>query len=57
MIPGIDKNSPLLGLFDSLEKREPYIRIHGLKGSSAAYLISQVARTIHGPLAVITADE
>jgi len=57
MIPGIDKNSPLLGLFDSLEKREPYIRIHGLKGSSAAYLISQVARTIHGPLAVVTADE
>jgi transcription-repair coupling factor (superfamily II helicase) len=57
MILGADKDSPLRPLFDGIEKRESYFRVHGLKGSSAAYLISQVARTIHGPLAVVTADE
>jgi transcription-repair coupling factor (superfamily II helicase) len=57
MNPGFDKNSPLYPLFDFIEKREPLFRIHGLKGSSAAYLVSQVAFKIHCPLVVLTADE
>src|SRR3989304_5564962 len=57
MTLGIDQNPPFLALFDWIEKRESYVRIHGLKGSSAAYLLSQVARTSHAPLAVLTADE
>ncbi len=57
MIPGIDKSSPFLTLFEAIGKREPYIKVHGLKGSAAAYLLSQVARKIHCPLAILTADE
>jgi transcription-repair coupling factor (superfamily II helicase) len=57
MSPGFEKKSPLDPLFDFIEKREPLFRIHGLKGSSAAYLISQVAFQIHCPLVVLTADE
>jgi len=57
MNPGIDKNSHFLMLLDWIEKREPFVQIHGLKGSAGAYLLSQVAREIHCPLAVLTADE
>ena len=57
MIPGFDKNSPFQALFDFIETRGPWFRIHGLKGSSAAYLVSQVALQTHCPLVVLTANE
>ena len=40
-----------------LEKREGLLRIHGLKGSSPAYLLSSIFHRAQGPLVVLTADE
>ena len=57
MNPTDDKNSLFHPLFDFIEKREPLLRIHGLKGSSAAYVFSQVALRVRCPLIVLTADE
>jgi len=57
MIPLMDKNSPFHPVVAFIEKRDPLLRIHGLKGSSAAYVLSQIARQAHYPLVVITADE
>lgn len=54
MLPGIDKDSPLM---DFIEKRGTLFKIHGLKGSSAAYILSQVYREAHCPLVLVTADE
>ena len=44
-------------IIDFLEKGEGLFRIHGLKGSSPAYLLSQIARRAPGPFVILTADE
>ncbi len=53
----MDKNVPLHPLFDFIAQRESLFRIHGLKGSSGAYVISQVARRSHCPIFVLDANE
>lgn len=57
MISEMDKNSPFHPVVAFVEKRDPLFRIHGLKGSSAAYVLSQIARQVRYPLVVVTADE
>ena len=57
MISGIDKNYLLGPLFDFIENRRDRFWVHGLKGSSAAYVLSQVACRLHSPLFVLTATE
>ncbi len=57
MISEMDKNSPFHPVVAFVEKRDPLFRIHGLKGSSAAYVLSQIARQVQYPLVVVTADE
>jgi transcription-repair coupling factor (superfamily II helicase) len=46
--------SPLLHF---LQKREGLLRVHGLKGSAPAFLLSRVVRQAQGPLVVLSADE
>jgi transcription-repair coupling factor (superfamily II helicase) len=54
---GIDKKFPLHPILAFIEKRDPLFRLHGLKGSSAAYVLSRIARQVSDPLVVVTADE
>ena len=44
-------------LLHFLENREGLFRIHGLKGSSPAYLLSRIFGRSRGPLVILTADE
>jgi len=53
----IDKNYPFHPILESIARREPLFRVHGLKGSSPAYVLSQVSRRAASPILVLTADE
>jgi len=44
-------------LLHFLENREGFFRIHGLKGSSPAYLLSRILGRTRGPWVILTADE
>jgi transcription-repair coupling factor (superfamily II helicase) len=44
-------------LLHFLEKREGLLRVHGLKGSSPAFLLSRIFDQAPGPLVVISADD
>lgn len=57
MLLGMDENSPLAPLRDFLRKKEGLFRIHGLKGSAPAFLLSQLAQAVANPFLVVTADE
>ncbi|MCX5906030.1 MAG: hypothetical protein NTY64_02270, partial [Deltaproteobacteria bacterium] len=50
-------NSPLHSLFTFLEKPEGVFRLHGLKGSSPAFILSRLYRTSSLPFLIVTADE
>ena len=57
MIRDLEAKLNLQPVLDFLREGEGLFPIHGLKGSSAAYLLSQVARRARGPFLVLTADE
>jgi transcription-repair coupling factor (superfamily II helicase) len=53
----VDPHHLLDPLLPFLEGREGLFTIHGLKGSSPAYLLSRISGRAEGPLVVLTADE
>ena len=53
----MDKNGSLEPLFDFITQRQSLFRIHGLKGSSGAYVISRVARRSRCPILVLSVNE
>jgi transcription-repair coupling factor (superfamily II helicase) len=57
MLPAKDKSPPWQPLFDFLEKGGTSFSIAGLKGSSAAYVLSQVASKVRAPILFLTLDE
>jgi len=44
-------------LVDSIRRGEPALRIHGLKGSSAAFALSRIAPVLRAPVLVLTPNE
>jgi len=54
---GFDSSLPLGSLRSFLENPEGSFRLHGLKGSSPAFLVSQVAGTFPFCLLIVTASE
>ena len=57
MIRELEQRFSFPTVIDFLEKGEGLFSIHGLKGSSPAYLLSQIARRAPGPLVILTANE
>ena len=57
MIPEMDKKALLDPLLKFIAQRESLFRIHGLKGSSGAYVISRVARRSRCPILILTVNE
>ena len=57
MIRELEQKFSFPTVIDFLEKGEGLFSIHGLKGSSPAYLLSQISRRAPGPLVILTADE
>jgi hypothetical protein len=57
MMQEMDSQSLVGPLIRFLERREGLLRIHGLKGSSPAYLLSRIASRARGPVVLLTADE
>ena len=57
MLPAKDKYLPWQSLLDFLEKRGALFSISGLKGSSPAYVLSQVAPKFSAPILFLTLDE
>ncbi len=53
----MDKNGFLDPLFDFIAQRQSLFRIHGLKGSSGAYVISRAAGRSGSPILVLTVNE
>ncbi len=52
------KQDPLFqDVIDFISQREGALYLHGLKGSSAAYLISRIARRAGRPFLILTGDE
>ncbi len=57
MLPARDPDRPWAALLDFLEKKGGFFSVAGLKGSSAAYLLSQIAPRISAPVLILTPDE
>ncbi len=57
MIRELEQKSPFPTVMDFLEKGEGLFPIHGLKGSSPAYLLSQIARQAPRLFVILTTDE
>ena len=53
----MDKNGFLDPLFDFIAQRQSLFRVHGLKGSSGAYVISRAARRSGCPILVLSMNE
>ena len=57
MTPSSTKELPWQPLLDFLENKGPVFAVSGLKGSSPAYLLSQIAPRVRAPILFLTLDE